>query len=74
MFVEIFLFFNLFIYFILLDFASNDINQNLHAYFTCPKKLRPKHKRLKSYITKRSLMFIDDQKENLPIFDRIKIK
>jgi hypothetical protein len=58
----------------LLDFASNDINKNIQALFSCPKKLRPKQQRLRSEIAKRSLIFINDQQDNLPIFNKIKIK
>jgi hypothetical protein len=36
--------------FLLLDFASNDVNEIVHAYFNCPRKLRPKYKRIKSHI------------------------
>jgi len=61
-------------FFLLLDFASNDINKHLHAYFNCPRKLRPKHKRIESYISKRSLMFTDDRQDNLPMFGRMKIQ
>lgn len=57
-----------------LDFTSNDVNKQIHAYFNCPKKLRPKHKRMEREIPKHFLMFNDDQQDHLPIFDGIKIK
>lgn len=55
-----------------LDSASNNINKRIHAYFNCPKKLQPSHKRKTSYIAKRSLVFINDRQDNFPIFGRIK--
>lgn len=62
-----FFFFNFFV-FVLLDFASNDVNKQIHAYFNCPKKLRPKHKIIERNVVKRSLILNDDQQNNLPIF------
>ena len=32
-----------------IDFASNDINKKIHAYFNCPRKLRPKNRRRQIY-------------------------
>lgn len=51
---------NIFLLLLLLDFASDDINQRLQAMFVCPKKWRPKMKRIESSVAKRS---IEDQKK-----------
>jgi hypothetical protein len=39
---------------IFLDFASDDINKNLQAYFSCPKKLRLTSKKRITRIEKHS--------------------
>jgi hypothetical protein len=53
---------------IYLDFASDDFNQRLQAMFACPKKWRPKPKKLESTIAKRSVQEIEDTDEDLDDF------
>lgn len=44
---------------IILDFASDDINKNVQAYFSCPKKWRKTKKRI-ARIEKHSLFSKDE--------------
>jgi hypothetical protein len=46
----------------LLDFASDDVNKNLQALFSCPRKWRFESKQQMARIEKHSL-FADDEDE-----------
>jgi hypothetical protein len=46
----------------LLDFASDDVNKNLQAFFSCPKKWRLKSEQQMARIEKHSL-FANDEDE-----------
>ncbi len=52
----------------LLDFASDDINQRIQALFVCPKKLRPKNKKIESAVAKRSIQEKESSEEELDDF------
>jgi len=41
--------------FLWLDSASDDINQRVQAMFACPKRLRPKMRKVESAVAKRSI-------------------
>jgi hypothetical protein len=71
MFVELSIFIIGKFLFLLLDFASNDVHKNLHAHFSCPKKLRPKHKRIEASTAKRSLMVINDRQAKARVSGRM---
>ncbi len=53
---------------ILLDFASDDINQRLQALFVCPKQWRPKMKKIEASVGKRSVQEKEDSEEELDDF------
>lgn len=54
---------NLFDFIFILDFASDDVNKYLQAYFNCPKKWQKSKKRI-TRIEKHSLLNNDEDYNN----------
>jgi hypothetical protein len=57
-----------YLFFSIIDFASNDFNQKLQAMFVCPRKWRPEPKQVISSKAKRSIIDEVDIDEELDDF------